>query len=213
MATSPARLALRIWRLFTRLFFVFNSMSSQTRRICSAIAMFLTALALQWAATAPWIEGRAADGTRFRVSPIGIAHVVSPDSPNVPTVDCRWWPRVGTPSLCAVVAGSEKAYARLRLAYPCLQGALWLAIIALMLQALRIPRSAPPHVMLATALLVLIIAAGAIMVMAPPTALEVLQRVSLQYRSLGFLLGSSAAALTLASVLLLAERSPTLPER
>lgn len=184
-------------------------MHSQLRRVASAIAMFLSALALQWAATTPWAEGSATDGTRYRVSPIGIAHVVTPTVPNAKTIDCRWWPKVGTPSLCAVADGGERAYRRLRLAYPGLQVALWLSVAALFLQALRIPRSAGAHVAIACVLLVLIASVVVVVRTAPSAALSVLQGVTLAYHSLGYVLASGAAALALLSIILLAERGAT----
>lgn len=187
------------------LFFRFAVMSSQTRRIVSAIAMFLCALSLQWAATAPWGEAAAADGTRYRISPIGIAHVVAPNEPSTPTIDCRWWPKVGTQSLCAVVTGYENAYKRLRLVYPGVQVALWMSVAAIFLQALRIPKSRTPHVVFTLVLLAIIVAVIATLRTAPGQALDVLQGIELRFSSLGFLLGSAAAALSLLSLFLLAE--------
>lgn len=184
-------------------------MKSQTRRVLSAAALFLSALAVQQAATAPWGEGSAPDGTRFRLSPIGLSHVVTPQDPGAPTVECRWWPRIGEASLCAPAPGGERAYARLRLAYPALQVALWLSIAALLLQALRIPRAPIAHVALSTAPFALLASAILIVTRSGPEALAVLQGVRLRFDSLGFALAAGAAALTAASAFLAAERSTT----
>lgn len=110
------------------------------RRIASAVAIFLTAIALQRACTQPWGRAAAPDGTRYELSAVGLSRLgrAATDARH----DCRWWPRYGDPTLCAVGTRPDAAPAHegLRRAYPMLQVALWLAIFSVFFQALRIPR-------------------------------------------------------------------------
>lgn len=109
------------------------------RRILSALAIFLTAIALQRACTMPWASGAAAGGPRYVLSAVGLSRL--PPSGVGPSTDCRWWPRYGDAALCAPRSGGEAAFDRLRIAYPLLQVGLWLAVASLLLQALRVPRT------------------------------------------------------------------------
>lgn len=187
-------------------------MKSKTRRVLSGVALFLSALAVQRASTTPWGEGAAADGTHLLLSPIGLSHVVRPQDPIAPTVECRWWPRIGDASLCAPAAGGDRAYERLRLAYPALLVALWLAVGALLLQALRIPRAPAAHVALSAATFALVMSALVIVTRSGPDALAALQGVKLRFDSLGFVLAAGAAMLTAASAFLAAERGSAPPD-
>jgi hypothetical protein len=94
---------------------------------------------MQRSATIAWGSATAADGSRVRISPIGLSRVaVSSDATT--GASCRWWPEGGDAALCATAAGGERAFANLRRAYPLLSVALWTAVVALFLQVLRIPR-------------------------------------------------------------------------
>jgi hypothetical protein len=120
-------------------------------RRLEGIALLLiavSAILFQLAATRPWAEGRSAFGNRLEVSPIGVADFgLNSDTARV---QCRWWPRIGDPTLCEVAPDGQAAMTRLRRAYPLAVAALWTSVLALFLVALRIPRSAPFIGILAT---------------------------------------------------------------
>jgi len=108
------------------------------RQIASAVAILLTAFALQRACTPPWGRATGVDGTPYEFSAVGLSRLAR--SPTDPRVDCRWWPRYGDPVLCAVAPDRDDAALDLRRVYPMLQVALWLAVASVLLQALRVPR-------------------------------------------------------------------------
>ncbi|MCC6928445.1 MAG: hypothetical protein IT359_05565 [Gemmatimonadaceae bacterium] len=103
------------------------------------MAVFLAAVALQRASTQPWGRAAAPDGTTYELSAVGLSRLGR--SATDTRTDCRWWPRYGDPALCAPAPGSSAAFAGIRRAYPMLQVALWLSVLALFLQALRVPRN------------------------------------------------------------------------
>ncbi|MFN8667797.1 MAG: hypothetical protein U0164_11525 [Gemmatimonadaceae bacterium] len=109
------------------------------RRLASAVAIFLTAVALQRACTQPWGRAAAPDGTTYELSAVGLSRLGR--SVTMARTDCRWWPRYGDPALCAPAANGAAAFSGIRRAYPMLQVALWLSVLALFLQALRVPRN------------------------------------------------------------------------
>jgi hypothetical protein len=182
-------------------------MQSQRRRIISAVFMFLVALALQRAATATWEEARATDGTRIRITPIGLAHVVAPSDPTIATVDCRWWPKIGSATLCAVRPDGAESYRRLRLAYPAIQVALWLAVVSIILQALRVPRQRWVHVAVSAGVFALVVSAIVLLRNMPAQTFVALDALPIDRTSLGSRLGWGAALLSFASTVLLIERS------
>ena len=100
------------------------------------------AILFQRSATTPWAEARAADGRHLLVSPIGLVDFGLGTSGTAPR-ECRWWPKLGDEELCAVADNGESHMARLRRAYPLVVVAMWLSVLALFLNALRIPRFAP----------------------------------------------------------------------
>jgi hypothetical protein len=106
------------------------------------LLLAVSAILFQRSATAPWTESAAANGTRYVVSPIGLAEFRG-DS-RAPATECRWWPRLGNQQLCALndVAGSQHM-TWLRRAYPLTVVALWASVLALFLNALKVPRQAP----------------------------------------------------------------------
>lgn len=171
------------------------------RRLLSAVAIFLTALALQRACTLPW--GSGSDGRlHFRLTVVGLSR--TSDGSDGAITDCRWWPRYGDAALCAVRAEGRTMADRLRLAYPLLQVGLWLAVASLLLQALRVPR-----LRLAQASLPAVIAAGtlaAIMFVrqGATDGLAALQGITLQLDGTGFMAAVAALILATASAALLA---------
>lgn len=108
----------------------------------SKLALLLIAVAaffIQRGATLPWGLADTADGRRIAVSPIGITQLNPPPQPAT-AGECRWWPSSGSEELCAMAPDGAGALRELRRVYPLMSVALWLAIAALFLQVLRLPR-------------------------------------------------------------------------
>ena len=190
-------------------------MPVQTRRVLSAIAMFVSALSLQRACTLPWGAATAGDGTTYVFSSIGLSRMrrvedggTASARPSEAGADCRWWPVYGDARLCAATTGGETERARLRLAYPLLQVALWLSTVSLLLQVLRVPRdwrvqSAMPALAFALA------AAGIMLVRrGAERGLATLQGLEVVFNAAGYRFAFAAAVLGCVSALLLIERSP-----
>ena len=181
--------------------------------------MFVAAISLQRACTLAWGNAVSRDGTRFVFSVIGLSRLspaadaaaqTTPDVSAMATasrVDCRWWPMYGDASLCAARDGGETARARLRLAYPRLQVALWLSIASLLLQVLRVPpqwqvQSAAPAVVFGlTAAGIVLARRGA------GEGLAALEGLALNFDAPGYRFAVAAACMGLASALLLVERA------
>lgn len=179
----------------------------RTRRLLSAVAIFLTALALQRACTLPWGSGGEGDA-RYRLTVVGLSRLSA--AGNGAVADCRWWPHYGDAALCAVRPGAAEASGRLRLAYPLLQVGLWLAVASLLLQALRVPRSR-----VAQATVPALVAAGAVSAIVfvrqgAAQALAALQDVPLHFTGSGAVAALVAAALAATSAVLIA--TTPLPE-
>jgi hypothetical protein len=113
-------------------------------------------------------------------------------------VSCRWWPRIGDATLCAAAPADPDGVRSVRRAYPLLVVALWVAILALFLQVLRLPRSAWARAVVTWAVAAL--TAGALVTMlGAGRALAVLAPLSVQFGGPGFFLALAAAALSLLS--------------
>ena len=113
-------------------------------RILEGIALLLlvaSALLFQRSATTPWVEGRAADGRRLQVSPIGLTDF-GLGTTGTPSTECRWWPKLGSEELCAIAPAGEVHMKWLRRAYPFVVIGMWMCVLALFLNALHIPRQA-----------------------------------------------------------------------
>ena len=120
-------------------------MKPRRNRLLEGIALLLiavSALLFQRSATIPWFEARAADGRHLQVSPIGITDFGLGTTGTAPT-ECRWWPKLGNEELCTVVPDGAAPMAWLRRTYPIVVIALWMSVLALFINALRIPRQAP----------------------------------------------------------------------
>lgn len=110
-------------------------------RPAAALLLLTAAVALQQAATREWSRVVAADGATFLLTPVGVSRrAAAPAGVRPRTTDCRWWPTYGDTALCGPAPGSEAAGGRLRLAYPALVVALWGAVAAFFLVALRVPQ-------------------------------------------------------------------------
>jgi hypothetical protein len=123
------------------------------RRFLEGVALLLlaiTAILFQRSATSSWIETSDAAGVRYHVSPIGVRQY---SDQGTLESECRWWPRLGNEQLCAINdVGGATQMKWLRRAYPLTVVALWASVLALFLNALRIPRQAPAvHVVAALA--------------------------------------------------------------
>ena len=165
----------------------------------------VSAILFQRSATASWIELASSDGTQYRVSPIGVVESRSSGS----STECRWWPKLGNDQLCAINdTGGTEHMTWLRRAYPLTVVALWASVLALFLNALRVPRQAPTFGVLVTAALP-VLAGIAIWSMwnGAPLALAVLEGLSPQ-PILGGLgpIGVATALTASAAVLLVVAR-------
>src|SRR5262249_9553822 len=78
----------------------------------------LAGAALNHASTLAWGGADAPDGTRYKASPIGLSHVLSPRQPVSPTVNCRWYFAGGEADLCAVAPDAGAAYWQLLAVFP-----------------------------------------------------------------------------------------------
>jgi hypothetical protein len=187
----------------------------RTSRLLEGIALLLivlSAILFQRSATAPWAEGRAADGRHLQVSPIGIADF-GLGTTGTPATECRWWPKLGDANLCAAAPGGDAFMKRLRRAYPLVVAALWTSVLALFLNALRIPRRAPALGIVTTTVVPLLAVAALWSVAAGAKgALSVLANVNLQVVPRGF--GSVFAGALLMAVavglLVLSKAGPVL---
>lgn len=152
----------------------------------------ISALCFQRSATAPWAEARAGDGRRLQLSPIGIADFGLGTSGTAPT-ECRWWPKLGNEELCAISADAEREVTWLRRTYPYVVIALWTAVLAIFLNALRIPH-VPRAAGVIVAMVLPMFAALAYrgIFMGAPRALAVVSGLSLDPVATGF--GSIAVA-------------------
>jgi hypothetical protein len=148
------------------------------------LLLAISALAFQRAATAPWAETLAGDGRQIQVSPIGVIDF-GPGGGSTPPSECRWWPRLGDESLCAVA--SQDAMTTLRRAYPLAVMALWIAVLAIFLNALRIPLvpRAVGAIVAAVVPAFGLLALQAVFI-AAPKALSILAGLQLAPASIGF---------------------------
>ena len=103
--------------------------------------LVFAAILFQGSATSSWIQTTGAAGIHYRVSPIGVRQY---SAQHTLESECRWWPRLGNQQLCAINdTGGATQMKWLRRAYPLTVAALWTAVLALFLNALRVPRQAP----------------------------------------------------------------------
>ena len=82
-------------------------------RVLVAVLLLLVGLGFLRSRSLAWGGADAPDGTRFKVSPVGLSHVLSPKEAVSPTRNCHW---DQTPSeLCAAAPGQTAAFRRLML--------------------------------------------------------------------------------------------------
>ncbi len=171
------------------------------RRVVSAVAIFLTAVALQQACTVAWAHATAERGTRYEMSVVGLSRLSA--LPDQSRTDCRWWPTYGSTELCAPTANAPAARGALRRAYPCLQVALWLAVLSVLLQTLRVPRSRLLQGAVPAAAAALVVTAISSMLVGAGDGLAVLAPLEVRFDGVGFALALLAAVLSMASAVLL----------
>jgi hypothetical protein len=167
------------------------------------LLLALSALFFQRSATTPWAETRAGDGRRLQISPIGIVDFGLGTSGTAPT-ECRWWPQLGSTELCAVTTDAAREVTWLRRTYPYVVIALWTAVLAIFLVALRIPRVPPGAAVIVTvALPLLALLAYRGVFMGAPRALSVLSGLTLETVSPGFASLAAAALCSATATVLL----------
>jgi hypothetical protein len=164
-------------------------------RSAAAVLIALAAICLQRAATLPWAT-LPIGGGQIYVSPIG-ARVK--DDVGGTAGACRWWPKMGDAWLCEVAPGGSGHFRRLRRAYPLLAAAMWVAVTALFLQVLRLPR--PPMIRAVVSWLVsgLTVAAIASLMMSMQHVLAIAASRPPRFAESGFLFACSAVLLSAVS--------------
>ena len=111
-----------------------------TRSKLALLCIAVATLCVQRGATLSWGSAEDPGDGRYKLSPIGLTFTATSDSGAVNVVACRWWPRLGDADLCAVAPEGADAFASVRMAYPLLSLSLWVAVAALLMQVLRVPR-------------------------------------------------------------------------
>jgi hypothetical protein len=92
-----------------------------------SLVLLLAGLGLRASLSLGWGAADAPDGTRYKVSPVGLSHVLHPHQSVSPTEDCRWGaaePR----RLCALEPGAQGAALGLRLVPRLIQVAAAIAL-------------------------------------------------------------------------------------
>lgn len=178
----------------------------RSRRGLGAVAIFLTAIALQQATTRPWGRGAASDGSRYELSVVGLSRITTGAAAS--RTDCRWWPVYGDTTLCGARVGGEVAYRRMRLAYPFLQVAMWLAVASLLLQTLRVPRQRLLQATAPAAACTLITAGIVFVMRGASMGLGALDQVAIRLSAPGFALAVAAAVLSAISALIALSPDP-----
>ena len=105
----------------------------------AAMALLLAAWAVHSSIPLGWGAADAPDGTRFKVSPVGLSHVLQPHQTVSADVKCGWSPPSGVAELCRVAPGGAAAHGRLRTVRPVLLGTVALAVTAALLAVAGAP--------------------------------------------------------------------------
>ena len=167
------------------------------------LSLALAALFFQRSATIPWAETRAPDGRRIQVSPIGLTDFGLGTTGTAPR-ECRWWPKLGSEELCALTPDATREATWLRRTYPFVVIALWTAVLAIFINALRIPHvPRAAGVVVAMALPVFALLAYRGIFMGAPSALSVLSGLRLEPIASGFAWIAAATFCSLLAVVLL----------
>ncbi len=97
---------------------LFRLAGSHAWRFAAAGALVLAALALRSASTLGWAGADVPDGTRYKASPVGLSHVLTPHRLTSRTVDCGWHEASGYTAPCQVASGGGAAFRQLTTVYP-----------------------------------------------------------------------------------------------
>jgi hypothetical protein len=159
------------------------------------VLIAIAAICLQRAATLQWAATTGPDGALLEVSPIGVTRVEG----NASRLSCRWWPPMGRAELCSVAPSGAVEFGRVRRVYPLLAAALWVAVAALFLQVLKLPRSPIIRSLVTWSVSALSVAAIGIMVLWLGEALALLSGRQVRLTGPGFALACVAAILSVAS--------------
>ncbi|HEX5004419.1 MAG TPA: hypothetical protein VFV65_03840 [Gemmatimonadales bacterium] len=92
--------------------------------VAFALALVVAAAAFGSASRLGWGAADAHDGTRYKVSPVGLSHVLTPHQPVSETIDCGWYPLSGYAAPCAIAPGGAAAFRLLRAVFPLLVAAV-----------------------------------------------------------------------------------------
>lgn len=181
-----------------------TAIATRQRAGIAFVLITIAAIALQRGATLPVASAAMADGGRVAVSPIGLVRY-QPDGSS--GAECRWWPRLGDAELCAVAESGVTAMQRVRRAYPATMIALWVSVLSLFLNVLRIPRSLPWLGPLTTAFASGSAAFAVWAIAGAGEAFAVLSGASLRQSGAGYYAIAGAAVLTAVATGLLARAS------
>ena len=123
-------------------------------KIIITVLLIAAALAVDKSSTLGWGGCWAQDSTRYKISPVGISHVLNPRSYISATVDAKWIPESGAASLRAVIPGGEDSFNNLKLTYPILKISFWLLLVSVIILWLPIRKINYKIIFSATASLV-----------------------------------------------------------
>ncbi|MGH9935074.1 MAG: hypothetical protein ACREAM_02440 [Blastocatellia bacterium] len=116
-----------------------------SRSLVMVVPLALAAAALYGASTLTWGGADAPDGSRYKISPIGITHVLSPNQPVSPTVKCSWYFADKNADLCTPAPGAEAAYRQLLAVFPLLCLGIGVCLIGCLGQCQRSWQRRFPH--------------------------------------------------------------------
>jgi len=113
--------------------------------LAMAVPLLLAAVALYDSSTLTWGGADALDGTRYKISPIGITHVLSPNQTVSPIVKCSWYFAGGDTAMCAMAPGAGVAYRQLLAIFPFVCLGIVICLIGCVAQCRRSWRRRFPH--------------------------------------------------------------------
>jgi hypothetical protein len=113
--------------------------------LAMSASLLFAAAALYDSSTLTWGGADAPDGTRYKISPIGITHVLSPHQTMSPTAKCSWYFPGGDSELCAATPGSAGAYRQLLAIFPLLCAGIGICLVGCLGQCRRRWRLSFPH--------------------------------------------------------------------
>jgi hypothetical protein len=163
----------------------------------SVTVLVVAAFAIRRASGLVWAAAWAPDGTRYKVSPRALLHVLRPRHTTSPVIICRWDGDATGVAACSIVAGEGIALSRLRRADPLLGLAFWLAVASAAAAVLSWLKSGHHYLSQSLAITAGGAVFGAVGLVAwnAPRALAALSDLDLGYGALGFTLICAAPIL------------------